>query len=171
MLRLKQIAQFPTFLGALIVSASSAHAADIGGTISSTLTITENSQLVDDVTCTVTGAPCIEIGAPNVTLELNGFTLTGQANSQTPCAGGPIAGEIGIRVSAQTGVTIHGPGLVRQFRASGINLVNTMGVRVLDAMMSTNCMSGILVNAGSGNELDNNVSVRNGTPGGGCGGI
>ena len=54
--------------------------ADIGGKISSTLTITADSQLVDDVTCTVTGAACIVIGASHVTLDLNGFTMTGQAD-------------------------------------------------------------------------------------------
>jgi len=80
MISLKRITWFAAFLGALFVCASSAHAGDIGGTISSTLTITEDSQLVDDVTCTVTGAPCIAIGAPKVTLELNGFTITGQAD-------------------------------------------------------------------------------------------
>jgi len=46
------------FLGALFVCAGAgrAHATEIGGTISSTLTITEDSELVDDVTCTVVGA-------------------------------------------------------------------------------------------------------------------
>jgi hypothetical protein len=37
------------------------------------LTITENSQLVGDVTCTVTGAPCITFGAPGIALKLNGL--------------------------------------------------------------------------------------------------
>jgi len=171
MICLKIGTQCAGFLGALLLCASSAHAADVGGTISSTLTITENSQLVDDVTCIVTGAPCIAIGAPNVTLKLNGFTMTGLADSQTPCNGGPVAGEEGIEVNVQTGVTIQGPGLVRQFRAPGIRLINTTGVTVMAVTTSTNCMSGILVNAGSGNELDNNVSVRNGVPTGGCGGI
>ena len=72
---LKRIMSFAAFLG-------SAHAANIGGTITGTLTITEDSQLVDDVTCTLTGAPCIAIGAPNITLNLNGFTMTGQADPQ-----------------------------------------------------------------------------------------
>jgi hypothetical protein len=67
------------FLGVLFVCAANARAADIGGSISSTLTITEDSQLVDDVACTVTGAPCIAISALHVTLELNGFSMTGQA--------------------------------------------------------------------------------------------
>ena len=171
MISLKTGTCFATSLGALFLCAVSAQAKDIGGTISGTLTITEDSQLVDDVTCTVTGLPCIAIGAPNVTLELNGFTITGQADSQTPCSAGPIGDETGIEVNTQTGVTIHGPGLVQQFRAAGIHLVTTTGLRVMGVITSTNCLSGILLNAGSGNELYDNVSVRNGVPGGGCGGI
>jgi hypothetical protein len=171
MIRLKRITRFAGLFGALFVCADSAHAVNIGGTISSTLILVEDSQLTDDVTCTVTSAPCIEIGASNVKLELNGFTMTGQADSHTPCSAGPIGGETGIEVKTQTGVTIHGPGLVQQFRAAGIHLVTTTGVRVMGVTISTNCLSGILVNAGSGNELSNNISVRNGVPSGGCGGI
>ena len=80
MLGRKRIRWFAAFFGALVVFAGIAHATGIGGTISKTLTITEDSQLVEDVTCVVNDAPCIAIGAPNVTLELNGFTITGQAD-------------------------------------------------------------------------------------------
>src|SRR5438270_13926923 len=96
----------------VLMSAGSVHAADIGGTISNTLTITEDSQLVDDVTCTVTGAPCIAVGAPHVTLELNGFTLTGQADPQTACSGAGTGTETGTSVNSQMGVDIREPGLV-----------------------------------------------------------
>ena len=74
MIRSKLIGRWAALLGALLAYAGGVQARDIGGTISSTLTIIEDSQLVDDVICTVTGAPCIAIGAPNVKLELNGFT-------------------------------------------------------------------------------------------------
>src|SRR5215831_8097270 len=103
MARLKIGGWLVAFPGALFFCAVSAHATDIGGTISTTLAITQNSQLVDDVTCSVTGAPCIAITAPNVTLNLNGFTMTGQADSQKPCTGAPVAGEEGIEVDTQTG--------------------------------------------------------------------
>ncbi|HYM12026.1 MAG TPA: hypothetical protein VEU62_14930 [Bryobacterales bacterium] len=170
--RLKTFARLTSFLLALVVvCAGIAQAAKISGTISTTMTITEDSELVDDVTCTVTGAPCIAIGASHITLGLNGFTMTGQADSQTPCNGGPVAGESGIMASKQTGVTIQGPGLVRQFRFHGIRLFNTTGVRVVGVTTSTNCMSGIILNGGLGNELEGNVSVRNGITTGGCGGI
>jgi hypothetical protein len=171
MLRLKRITWFAAFLGALVVSAS-AHAADIGGTISSTLTITEDSQLVDDVTCTVTGAPCIAIGSPHVTLELNGFTMTGQRDPKTGCAiAQTVPNEFGIAVNGQTDVTIHGPGLVQQFRNQGIILNNSTRSRVIGAMMSTNCFSGIILIGGSENEIYGNISVRNGNLEAPCGGI
>ncbi len=92
-----------------------AQATDISGTIASTLTLSEDSQLVGDVTCTVTGAPCIAFGASGLTLKLNGFTMTGLANLQTPCAtNGP--GEIGIDINTLNDETILGPGIVQGFR-------------------------------------------------------
>jgi len=162
------------FLGALVMGIGNAHAADIGGTISTTLTITEDSQLVDDVTCTVTGSPCIAIAGPNVTLELNGFTMTGQADAQTACAGGaPTLSENGVDVESQTGggISIHGPGLIQRFRGPGIFLHNSTRVTVTGVIVSTNCFSGILVAGGSDHQISGNVSVRNGNPVAPCGGI
>jgi len=176
MMRLKRVRWFIVFLGALFLCAGSARAVDIGGTISSTLTITEDSQLVDDVTCTVTDAPCIAIGAPHVTLELNGFTMTGQADAITGCSGAsvpyfPPAAEDGIDVDGQTDVVIRGPGLIQQFRDAGIWLLNSRDVQVIGVTTSTNCSSGILVGGGSGHNLFGNISVRNGNSTAPCGGI
>jgi hypothetical protein len=88
------------FLGVasiLIFVAGVSHATNIRGTISSTLTLFEDSQLVGNVTCTVVGTPCIKFGAPRIELELNGFIMTGRANPITGCnPGGPILGEDGI---------------------------------------------------------------------------
>jgi hypothetical protein len=176
MIRLNMATWLATFFGALLWCAGSAYAVDIGGTISATLTITEDSQLVDDVTCTVTAAPCINIGAPNVTLELNGFTMSGQADPKTGCSGAPStfmppALEDGIDVNAQTDVAIRGPGLIQQFRNAGIFLSNSTSVTVKDVTLSTNCTSGILVGGGSAHDLSGNVSVRNGNSTFPCGGI
>ena len=57
----------------LVLVAGTASASNISGTISATLTITEDSQLVGDVTCTVTGAACITFGTSGIALKLNGF--------------------------------------------------------------------------------------------------
>src|SRR5712692_3972363 len=121
-IHLRCVTWVATFLGALFACAGSTQARDIGGTISSTLTITEDSQLVDDVTCTVTDAPCIAIGASGITLDLNGFSMTGLADPETACSGGFEAGfvEDGIDLNGRAGVTIRGPGLVQRFRGPGI---------------------------------------------------
>ena len=122
---------------------------------------------MDDVTCTVVGLPCIAVGAPHVTLELNGFTMTGQANPQTACDGGPAtfvaaALEGGIDSQGLTDVAIHGPGLIQRFRGPGIFLNRSSSVRLTGVTVSTNCLSGILVRGGSDNDLKGNISVRNG---------
>jgi hypothetical protein len=166
-----------SLLIALGFCGGSALAMDISGTITTTVTIVDNSRLVGDVTCTVSGLPCIAVGASGITLDLNGFTLTGLADAQTGCNGGPttavlaVPDEDGINVTAQTGVTIRGPGLVRQFRRAGILLLNSTGVTVTGITASTNCLSGILVGGGSDHDVNGNVSVRNGNATFPCGGI
>jgi len=159
------------FIGTLLICISTAHAIDISGTITATLTITENSRLVGDVTCTVTGAPCIAFGASNLILDLNGFSMTGLGDPITGCMGNGIAGEFGIDVNAVSNAVIRGLGLVQQFRNQGIRLNNSTGVTVSGVTMSTNCFSGIILVGGSGHLLENNISVRNGNPANPCGGI
>jgi hypothetical protein len=158
-------------LAAGLMFLSTTWGADISGTISGTMTITEDSVLKGDVTCTVTGAPCITINAPSVTLDLNGHTITGQGDPQTGCSGGATANEFGILVNSQPGVTIHGPGVVQRFRNTGIQILTSTGTTVNAVTTSTNCASGILVAGGAANELYDNVSIRNGNGASACGGI
>lgn len=156
------------------VSLVGIHAEEISGTISTTRTIMDDSKLVGDVTCTVTGAACIAFGAAGLTLDLNGFSMTGRADPVTACFGGAIAatgGEFGIFVNGFNNVTVRGPGLVQRFRAQGIQLNNSSGSTVKDVTSSTNCASGLQVNNGSNNVLENNVAIRNGHPTAACGGI
>src|SRR5262249_44095537 len=94
----------------------------ITGTINSTRILTQTARLTGDVTCTVTGGPCILIAAPDIKLKLNGFTVTGQGDASNGCQGTNTANENGISVNNQTDVTIEGPGLVQRFRAIGILL-------------------------------------------------
>ena len=174
MIRPQRVAGFAAFLGAILAWGASAHAADIGGTISTTLTITEDSQLVDDVACNVAGAPCISIGAPHVTLELNGFTMTGPADSQTACNGGTstFPPEHAIDVTGQSDVAIQGPGLIQRFRGPGIYVHGgSSSATVRGVTVSTNCASGILVGGGSDHDIRENVAVRNGNAFFPCGGI
>jgi len=145
--------------------------AQLSGTITTTMAIIEDTQLVGDVTCAVTGVPCLDITASNVTLDLNGFTMTGQADPQTGCQGSAAAGtEFGIRILQQTGVTVRGPGIIQQFRGHGIIINGSTGTHITGLTTSTNCASGILL-AGDSNLIENNISIANGNLGAPCGGI
>ncbi len=143
----------------------------ISGTISVTRTIVQNARLTGDVTCAVNAAPCIQFGAPGLTLNLNGFTLTGQGDPATGCQSSSVGGEGGILVSNQQDETIQGPGLVQRFKADGILLLNSTRNLVAHVTTSTNCRSGIQVNGSSDNHIEAVVSVKNGTTTAPCGGL
>lgn len=109
------------FSVSLVLTAGTASGADISGPISSTLAITEDSQLVGDVTCTVVGGPCIQFGASGITLKLNGFIITGRSDATTPDCRGETR-EAGIFTNGRRGVIITGPGVVQRFRMHGIRI-------------------------------------------------
>lgn len=165
----------PVVLGfsALLFCGARASATEISGTISSTLTIMDDSELVGDVTCTVADAPCIAFGVPGLKLRLNGFTITGRAdppNGCTPTTKFPS--EDGIDVVAQHGVAILGPGLIQKFASVGIFLKGSSKVKVKGVTLSENCFSGILLSGTMDSDIEKNVSVRNslGSQGFACGG-
>ncbi len=150
-----------------------AEAEDISGTLSTTMTIIADSQLVGDVTCTVVGAPCIAFGVSNIKLRLNGFTMTGNASPPINCTHfpTPFAPEDGITTAGQTNVAILGPGLVRNFARMGILLATSSQVRVEQVTAADNCFSGILLSGATDSDILRNVSVRNfGFDGTACGG-
>jgi len=163
----------------VLACAGRAYANDISGTITATLTIVGSSKLVGDVTCQVTGAPCIVIQNPfaffnaTATLDLNGFTITGQADPQLACSGGGAnSSETGILVSGQSGVVISGPGIVQSFRGFGINLASASSSTVTGVTTASNCFSGIFLTSGSANNvLEGNISISNGNVSNPCGGI
>ena len=143
----------------------------ISGTITATRTITQNARLTGDVTCSVNAAPCIQLGAPSITLNLSGFTITGLGDPSTGCQGYNVGTEQGILANNQTDLTIQGPGLVQRFRADGILLSNSSRVLVVNVTASTNCLSGIRIANLSDSQIESSVSVRNGTTAAPCGGL
>ena len=163
-----------------------AEAEDISGTIDTTKTIFEDSQLVGDVTCTMTDSPCIDFGASHIRLRLRGFTITGPGNPDIPpepaipsafcnaSSGPPVAD--GIRISNQTDSQILGPGMVQRFRRHGILIVGAVGVRTKAKVKLVtshhNCFSGLLTNGMSDSVIEDIVSVRNANNSGAapCGG-
>jgi hypothetical protein len=167
-----------TLVFAVLVGAGPAFGAELSGTITATLTVFNNSKLVGDVTCQVTGAPCIIVQNPfavltSTTLDLNGFTITGKADPQAACSnGGANSNETGIMVIGQSDVVIRGPGAVESFRGFGIVLNNARSSAVTGVTTAGNCFSGIFVTGGSAyNVLEGNISISNGSPTNPCGGI
>ena len=159
--------------GSLLILASGiANAEDISGVIVRTLLLSENTRLVGDVTCRVTGAACISFGAPSITLSLNGFTITGQADPATGCKGVVVGGEVGINTNGQGNVGVRGPGVVQNFQADGILFVGSIGGQVEGVTVTTNCLSGVRINPTSSQiRVEGIVSVRNGNATNPCGGI
>jgi hypothetical protein len=175
MRRIKEVA-FPSSFLLMVLCARIATAADISGTITSTLIIKENSRLGGDVQCTVNGAPCISFGAPGLTLDLNGYSITGLADVQATCMAGPTtfvptATEDGIELMSQANAAIRGPGVVRLFRGPGIFSLNGSNLTVTGVTVSNNCMSGILIGGGSNHAVEGNTAIRNGSRTFACGGI
>src|SRR6516164_10530436 len=151
----------------LLVFPARLQATEISGTISSTLTITENSELVGYVTCMVVGA-CIRFGSSGIKLRLNGFTITGSATDCTAAT----ASTFGILVTGQSNVAILGPGLVQKFAVFGVALNGANKVRVEGLTTSDNCFSGIFLAGSTDSDIEKNVSVRNSiaSKGNPCGG-
>jgi parallel beta-helix repeat protein len=155
-------------VGLVALATEGVQAMDIAGTIATTLTMTEDSQLVGDVTCTVTGAPCLKFGAPSITLRLNGHTMTGQG-APDRCPSGVLFGEDGIQTSGQPEVSIVGPGLIRRFREHGIRVSGDHSA-VRQVVVASSCVDGIAV-FGRDNRVEQNTVVRAALVGPGFAGI
>lgn len=153
---------------AFLVFVESAQATQISGTISATLTISDDSELVGDVTCEVANGPCIVIGASHIKLHLNGFSITGTIAGCTSST----ASDDGIDVIGQTDVAILGPGFVRGFGGFGILLFQSSKIKVQGVTVSDSCFSGIILAGTTDSDIEKNVSVRNsmGSEGNPCGG-
>lgn len=157
---------------ALLGATGIANAEDIKGVIVRTLVLSENTRLVGDVTCTVAGAPCITFGTARISLNLNGFTISGQADAALGCKGALVLSESGISTNGQGDVGIRGPGIVQRFQGDGILFIATAKGWVQEVATMTNCASGIRISATSSEiRVEGNVSVRNGASSNPCGGI
>ena len=140
------------------VSASKAHAvATISGT--GPFTITQNTDLVGDVNCSTTTVDCITFAAPNLQLNLKGFTVTGPNADCTV-----RVGDAGINTNGQAHVRIVGPGKVQKF-PFGI-LVTGSNTLVREIVVIRNCAVGIDVVSNKA-QIRDNIVLK--TPGNGTG--
>jgi parallel beta-helix repeat protein len=129
---------------------------NLSGLISSTKTITGNSKLTGDVTC---GAitPCIQFGAPNLQLKLNGHTIKGVNGALDHCTG--ATGGPAISTNGMDGAIIQGPGIITQFQGpTGIGVAGNNST-VNKVVVIGTCGNGITVR-GSNNEISSNSISR-----------
>jgi hypothetical protein len=167
---------------ALFVYAGRAEATDISGTITSTLTISDDSRLVSDVNCNIPlttadangVASCIAFGASDITLDLNGHTLTGPVTPPGNCSLPTDSNfGVGIYVNGQTGVTIKGTGVIQHFQRWGILLRSSAEVTVKKVTANRNCWSGMQTIGTSDSNFEEDIWINNaaGSNGAACGGI
>jgi hypothetical protein len=150
--------------GLIVLATGGVQAESISETITTTRTLTQDTDLGGDVTCTVSGAPCLVFGAPVIQLRLNGRTITGP---RIPDACPTVAlGEDGIRTNGQPGVAIVGPGLIRRFREHEI-LVNGNHSAVRQVVVASSCLDRIAV-FGRDNRVEQNTVVWAATAGTAC---
>lgn len=152
-------------------------ARDIRGTISTTLIISEDSELSGDVTCAVplntAPTPCIAFGNDHISLRLNGHTISG---GFVPPAGCSVPTDtnygVGILVQGIKDAEIDGPGLVQGFQRWGILLLSSSQVTIKNVTADHNCWSGIQILGLSDSKLEKNVFTSNagGSNGAFCGG-
>jgi hypothetical protein len=166
---MKTFALSVTLMAGLVIMATGwGRAESLGGIITTTYTLTQDTDLAGDVTCTVSGAPCLAFGAPGIQLRLHGHTITGQGRPDR-CPSGVVFGEVGIHTKTQAGVSIEGPGLVRRFREHGI-LVNGDHSAVRQVVVASSCVTGVVV-FGRDNRVEQTTVVRAALVGPGFAGI
>lgn len=155
--------------------------AEVCGVIATTKFIDENTRLTCDVVCTNATGPCIQFRRDNITLWLNGFTMTGPATPPSGCATSPAFGPPpspgpfpfdGISTAGFDNVKVRGPGMVQQFRRHGVFVFDSERSTVEGVTSHYNCFSGIFMGFAHDNDIHDNVSVRNGSASGAapCGG-
>jgi len=177
---LKKTTCLASFVFALLLGAGPAWATDLFGHYTGTVTITEDSRLVDDVTCDVplalTGAnACIAFGADHIKLSLDGHTISGPlANPPTGCSlTTDTKFGVGILVDSRSHVTIEGPGVIQRFQRWGIELLSSHKVTVRNVTVNRNCWSGMQVTGTTDSRFESSQWINNagGSNGAGCGGI
>src|SRR5258708_15120965 len=155
---------------AFFICAERAQATDISGTITSTLTIFDDSRLVGNVNCNVPltaadangVASCIAFGASDITLHLNGHTLTGPVTPPTNCSLPSDAHfGVGIYVNGQTDVKIEGRGVIQHFERWGILLLSSSEVTVRKVTANRSCWSGMQTIGTSESNFEEDIWINN----------
>jgi parallel beta-helix repeat protein len=134
------------------------HAASTPGDADSLFKITQpGSYYLGGNVAGVAGKHGIEIDADDVTLDLNGFALTGVAGSLDGIVGGEFP-------ATRTDVMIRN-GTVADWGQNGIRFELGFNVQLTDLRVARNAGRGILLELGAGNTVTNCAAIYNGLSG------
>ena len=109
------------FAVVLFAGIGSARATDLSGTYTTPQIITEDSRLTGNVECapTLIKSSCIVFGASHISLDLNGFSITGPVDPKTNVAACSKPGDatfgVGVEATDQNNIKIEGPGVIQHF--------------------------------------------------------
>ncbi|MFZ0929787.1 MAG: hypothetical protein WAN11_14365 [Syntrophobacteraceae bacterium] len=118
-------------------------------------------RLSSNLTVTKANTTCIEITSDDVTLDLNGFTISGPtvctpgANKSVSCS--PTGNGIGVNAPTEANIAVTN-GVVRGMGLDGINLAGT-NTRAENIQAYSNGGNGILSTIGTNNTSSNNGRV------------
>ncbi len=119
--------------------------------------ITENTTLEGDLICS--GSPALIIAADNVTLDLNGFTITGKGALSK---GGPAILFRNVKGSTVQKGTVRGFGAGVAIMGGANNVVQNMTTVDNIGAGDGDFGDGITISDSSGNRVQGNTVVRNG---------
>lgn len=141
--------------------AGAVQAANIYGTITTPITITGTNRLTGNVTCAVTtGDPCIQFGANNTTLDLNGFVIEGDLTSlASTCPDLPALPQTAISTNFKNYAKVRGPGLITGFSGDGIDLTGSNS-SVDHVAINVAGVNGIAVGTPGGASVNNKVLLN-----------
>ena len=123
-------------------------------------TITTDTKLHRDlVNCPNNG---IVIGANNITLDLNGYTIDGDDELVDPCPADEFC-DVGVVNDGHNGVTIEG-GRVREFDV-GVFVVGARDNRLRNLCASANSFAGVNVGESTDSRITKSSFANNGTSG------
>ncbi len=118
-------------------------------------------RLSSNLTVTRANTTCIEITSDDVTLDLNGYTISGQtvctpgANKSVSCS--PTGNGIGVNAPTEANIAVTN-GVVRGMGLDGINLAGP-NTRAENIQAYSNGWNGILATIGTNNTSSNNGMV------------
>jgi parallel beta-helix repeat protein len=140
-----------------LVTLSGAEAADKQATCGDTITADTrlDSDLVD---CQNNG---IVIGADDITLDLNGHTISGDGQEFEPCPENEAC-DVGVLNDGHDGLTIKGGGITAF--GPGVFLFRAKHSRLRDLSTVENAFNGIVLVRSSRNRIERSTASRNGMP-------